>query len=183
MQQSREFYGKGSLADELDFALFESDERREARQQARKEAIRQAQVKKNREKQAAQAKKHSKTIDQPKTIFDRYGRFNVIAVISIAVMFIVLLAIMVANQQKVNDITNDIKDKTDELTVLEQDYEVMRITFESKMSDAAIEQYAIEVLGMQHRENNQTEYLNIDNVDIFEDCEGKRSSIFFWNNN
>lgn len=182
MQQSREYYGKGTLAEELDFALFEVDERARARslarEEERREARRQEQIKKNRAKQAAEGRKKNQVL----TIVDKYGKFQVAAVIAAALLFITLLVIMVANQQKVNDITHDIKNKTAELTVLEQDYEVMKISFDSKMSDAAIEQYAIEVLGMQHRESNQTEYLSIDNNDVFEDCEGKRSSIFFWNN-
>lgn len=180
MQQSKEFYGKGSLAEEFDFGMFEINEMLEAKAQARqkkKEAERQAKMKANRAQQAARGKKHN----QPLTIVDKYGKFRVAMVVFMALMIITLLAIMVGNQQKVNDITHDIKNKTTELTVLEQDYEVMKISFESKMSDAAIEQYAIKELGMQHRENYQTEWLSINNDDVFEDCDTGRT-IFFWNN-
>ncbi len=182
MQQSKEYYGKGSLAEEFDFGMFEHNEwleaKAQARAQARKEAARQERIKQNRAKQAAQGKKHNQVL----TIVDKYGKFQVAAVLFAAVLFILLLGIMVANGQKVNDLTHDIKDKTAELTVLEQDYEVMKIAFESKMSDAAIEQYAINKLGMQHRENYQTEWLSINNNDVFEDCDDGRDGIFFWNN-
>ncbi len=178
MQQSREYYVKGTMAEELDFALFEVDETRMAREKKRKEAAEQERKKKNREQQAEQGRKKN----QPLTIVDKYGRFQVALVLIAAVMFIALLGIMVANQQKINDINHDIKNKTAELTLLEQDYEVMSISFESKMSDAAIEQYAINVLGMQRRENNQTEWLNLHNTDVFENCDSGNSSIFYWRN-
>ncbi len=178
MQHSREYYVKGTMAEELDFALFEVDEARAERDRKRKEANRQEKMKKNREKQAEQGRKKN----QPLTIVDKYGKFQVALVLIAAVMFIALLGLMVANQQKINDINHDIKNKTAELTVLEQDYEVMKISFESKMSDAAIEQYAINELGMQHRENNQTEWLSLNNKDVFEDCGSGRSSIFYWKN-
>ncbi len=182
MQQSKEYYGKGSLAEEFDFGMFEHNEwlekKAQERTQARKEAARQARIKENRAKQAAQGRKHNQVL----TIVDRYGRFQVAAVLFVAVLFVLLLGIMVANGQKVNDLTHDIKNKNAELTVLEQDYEVMKISFESKMSDAAIEQYAAQVLGMQRRENYQTEWLSINNDDVFETCEDSHKGIFFWNN-
>lgn len=186
MQQSKEYYGKGSLAEEFDFGMFEhgawldkkAQERAETRNREKREAARQAKMKENRAKQAEQGRRHNQVL----TIVDKYGRFQVAAVIFAAVLFIVLLAMMVANGQKVNDLTHDIKDKKAEITVLEQDYEVMKIAFESKMSDAAIEQYAIKELGMQRRENYQTEWLSINNSDVFESCGNGHDGIFFWNN-
>ncbi len=186
MQQTREYYGKGSLAEEFDFGMFEYNQwleeraqaRTQARREAKREAARQEQMKQNRAKQAEQGRKHNQVL----TIVDKYGKFQVAMVLAAAITFIFLLGMMVANGQKVNDLTHDIKNKTAELTVLEQDYEVMKIAFESKMSDAAIEQYAVEKLGMQRRENYQTEWLSINNNDVFEECKNSHEGIFFWNN-
>lgn len=179
MQHSGEYYSKGSIAEEYDFAMFENNERLAKKDAARKETQRQERMKKNREEQAQQGRRHNQVL----TIIDKHGKLRVAMVLLMAVVFTILVGIMIANGQKVNDINHDIDDLNTELALLEQDYEVMKITFESKMSDAAIEQYATEVLGMQHRDNNQIEWLKLNDSDVFEDCSTGTTSIFRWGNN
>ncbi len=180
MQQSGEYYSKGSMAERYDFAMFEKAESLAKRDEARKETKRKELMKKkNREEQAERGRRHNQVL----TIVDKYGKLRVVTVLLIAIVFITLVGMMVANGQKVNDINHDIDDLNTELTLLEQDYEVMRISFESKMSDAAIEQYATEVLGMQRCDNNQIECLKLNDSDVFEDCGTGTTSIFHWGNN
>lgn len=180
MQQSGEYYSKGSVAERYDFAMFERGEKLLREDEARrKERNRQESIRKNREEQAQSGRRHNQTV----TIVDKYGKLRVATVTLIVAVFIALVGIMVANGETVNGINHDIDDLNDELTVLEQEYEVMKITFDSKMSDAAIEKYATEILGMQRRENNQTECLRLNDSNSFEDCGNGSSSIFHWGNN
>ncbi len=177
--QTGEYYSKGSAAEKYDFDFFERTEKILRESEAKQEERSRRENERRREEQVRYVKHHNKTA----TITDKYGKLRVATVALIASVFIVLVGIMVANGETVNSINHDIDDLNDELTMLEQDYEVMKITFDSKMSDAAIEKYATEKLGMQRRENNQTECLRLNNFDSFEDCGNGTSSIFRWGNN
>ena len=171
MSKHVEYYSVDSLAREYDFALFAQNDKRVDAARAREKAA----AKRRQQEAHRQKEQEERSRKKVKTIVDKYGKKNVILVSSFVAMFVVTLLLLVVNSQKVNDLTDDIKKKNETLTGLEQEYEAMKVSFDSKMSDAVIEEYAISVLGMQHRENNQTEWLNLNNNDIFESCTDRKT--------
>lgn len=171
MSKNVEYYSIDSLAREYDFALFTQSAKAADAAMAREKAA----EKRRQQEEMRQRSREEKARKKVNTIVDKYGRRNVILASSFIAMLLITLLLLVANSQKVNDLTDEIKKKNETLTGLEQEYEAMRVSFDSKMSDAVIEEYAINVLGMQHRENNQTEWLNLNNNDIFESCTDKKT--------
>lgn len=164
-----EYYSTDSLAREFDFGLFEQTKQRvEKKQQVAHRAD-------ERKRKAQQAQRLAAKNDvQVNTLVDSVGKKKVVRASALIGAFMIVLGMLVVNSQRLNDITTEITEKNEKLVSLEQEYEAMKVKFDSKMSDASIEEYATKVLGMQRRENNQTEWLNLDDNDLFEDCSAGR---------
>ena len=86
--------------------------------------------------------------------------FGIIAVIAVTVLL--------KGQVQHLELTREIEEANAELINLEQEYEALKIKFDTKMSDSAVEEYAVSVLGMQKRENSQTDYISLGVDNVFE---------------
>lgn len=96
----------------------------------------------------------------------REARNKFAKLLALGIILVIALTMLVGTRVDYHELTVDIENANQKLTGLEQDYEALRLEFDNKMSDTAVEEYAVSVLGMQKRENSQTEYisLNVDNV-------------------
>ena len=94
------------------------------------------------------------------------------ALLSLAVMLLV-----VSNMEN-HELTAQIEIANAQLQLKQQDYEAMCVEFDTKMSDAAVEEYAETVLGMQKRENSQTEWISLGSGDVFETTQPAKDSLW-----
>ena len=88
--------------------------------------------------------------------------------VAVVALGLLIVAIVIAGSAQTSKLTRMIEEKNAALVELQQDYEAMSIQHETKMSDSAVEEYAIEVLGMQKRESSQTNYVPLGSGDSFE---------------
>jgi len=98
----------------------------------------------------------------------REARNRLVRVLAVAVIAVIAITMLVGNRVDYHELTMEIEEASRTLTELEQDYEALRLEFDNKMSDTAVEEYAVNVLGMQKRENSQTEYISLEVGNVFE---------------
>lgn len=98
----------------------------------------------------------------------RFGVSTVIAAAVLSMTFITVCCLLVASGQRLNDLSNEITEREAQLVLLQQDYEGLKLSYESDLNDAKVEEYAVRVLGMQKRESSQTEQLLLSENDVFE---------------
>lgn len=96
----------------------------------------------------------------------RKSRSMLVTVLAVTILFVIAVTMLVSSHVASYELTLDIEKANARLTGLEQDYEALSIKYDTKMSDAVVEERAINELGMQKRDNSQTNYLtlNVDNV-------------------
>lgn len=95
--------------------------------------------------------------------------------IAVGMIFTCALAMLISSRMEYHELTQEINSANRQLELLQQDYEGLRVTFETKMSNSAIEEYAADVLGMQKRESSQTEWISLGGGDVFEYTGGDES--------
>lgn len=88
--------------------------------------------------------------------------------IAIGMIFTCALGMLISSRMEYHELTQEVNSANRQLELLQQDYEGLRVTFETKMSNSAIEEYATDVLGMQKRESSQTEWISLGGGDVFE---------------
>ncbi len=88
--------------------------------------------------------------------------------LAIGMFIIIAFAMLIGGRADYLEVTRQIELAKADLTELEQEYEVLKVKFDTKMSDSAVEEYAVNVLGMQKRENSQTEYISLNVGNVFE---------------
>lgn len=88
--------------------------------------------------------------------------------LAIGIICVIGITMLVGSRVDYHELVMEIEKANAQLTELEQDYEAMRLEFDNKMSDTAVEEYAVNVLGMQKRENSQTEYISLNVGNVFE---------------
>ena len=98
----------------------------------------------------------------------REANIRLARVLAIGIIVVIAITMLVSNRVDYYELTMDIEEANRTLTELEQDYEALRLEFDNKMSDTAVEEYAVNVLGMQKRENSQTEYISLNVGNVFE---------------
>ncbi len=98
----------------------------------------------------------------------REARSRLVRILAFAIIAVIAVTMLVSNRVDYHELTMEIEAASRTLTELEQDYEALRLEFDNKMSDTAVEEYAVNVLGMQKRENSQTEYISLNVGNVFE---------------
>lgn len=130
----------------------------------------------------AQAKKNSSKSRKPGTSAkaptsleeerERIARHETITklarVLVVGMLAAIAVTVFIGNRVEDLELTRQIENANATLVGLQQDYEALRVDFDNKMSDAAVEEYAVNVLGMQKRENGQTEYISLGVGSVFE---------------
>lgn len=129
--------------------------------------------------------KHTSSLKMPKA-FNSFNSLNSkelkwiatagMAFCALAVFF----TISINYQAKENELTSAIEKSEAELTSLQNDYDGLMVQYDTKMSDAAIEEYAKNTLGMQKRENFQLEWITIGEEDDFENENTKNGGFVDW---
>ncbi len=154
---ANETYSYGSSAIDLD--LFAERERYKRKNPIKKK------TKKNtpKKKTAAAAAKAQST-----TAVASLDHAELIRSICIAAITAITLTLLIISQVRSHELTRDIERTNGMLVALQQDYDAIQADFNSRMSDTAVEEYAINVLGMQKREYSQTEYISLGTGDVFE---------------
>lgn len=85
----------------------------------------------------------------------------------VAIIAVFLMAAMNCQLRK-NETVQQINECRKELQNLVNDYNGIKVKYDSRMNDTAIEVYARTHLGMQHRENYQVTWIEIDGDDEFD---------------
>ncbi len=88
--------------------------------------------------------------------------------VAMGIIFAVAVGVLLSCQMEQHELMQEISAASAQLEELEQEYLDMSVAFETKMSNSAIEEYAVSELGMQKRENSQTEWVSIGGGDVFE---------------
>ena len=108
---------------------------------------------------------------RPATKTDARRRINtglVIRAVAMGAVMVFFFTMLVISQVSSHELTRSIQEKQNELLTLRQEYDIMMDTFNTEMSDSAIEEYAAENFGMQRCESSQTEYVSLDSDEYFE---------------
>ena len=98
----------------------------------------------------------------------REARNRLVRILAFAIIAVIAITMLVNDRVNYHELTMEIETASKKLIALEQDYEALRLEFDNKMSDTAVEEYAVNVLGMQKRENSQTEYISLNVGNVFE---------------
>lgn len=98
----------------------------------------------------------------------REARSRFVRVLALGILVVIVVTMLISSRVDYHELTMEIDDANKTFTELEQDYEALRVKFDTKMSDAAVEEYAVNELGMQKRENSQTEYISLNVGNVFE---------------
>ncbi len=98
----------------------------------------------------------------------RIGRTRLARILALGIFMVIVFTMLIGSRVDYHELTMEIEAASKELTELEQDYEALRVKFDTKMSDAAVEEYAVNELGMQKRESSQTEYISLNVSNVFE---------------
>ena len=88
--------------------------------------------------------------------------------VAIGIIFAVAVGALLSCRMEYHELMQEISAANSTLSELQQDYNDLSVSFETKMSNSAIEEYATDVLGMQKRDNSQTEWVTIGGGDVFE---------------
>ena len=85
-----------------------------------------------------------------------------------AVMAVLVLSLVVYPKVQQATIMSDINKLNDQVMILESENVRMQTAIESKSALKAVEDYAVDVLGMQKLDKSQIEYLSIENGNVID---------------
>lgn len=85
-----------------------------------------------------------------------------------AVMAVLVLSLVVYPKVQQATVMSDINKLNDQVMILESENVRMQTAIESKSALKAVEDYAIDVLGMQKLDKSQIEYLSIENGNVID---------------
>jgi len=98
--------------------------------------------------------------------------------VAILMIIVIGVGVLLNCQMQHYELLQEISTANATLSELQQDYVDLSVTYESKMSNSAIEEYATTVLGMQKRDDDHTEYVTLGGGDVFEST--TNDGIFEW---
>ncbi len=158
------YESNGSAA--YDFSLFEG----RAVSYSARSTQRKNQQKKTKSSKTAQSQ--TKNASRSSSKAGQIDRKQLARGVAIGIIFAVAVGALLSCQVEYHELLQEISAANRNLTELQQDYTDLSVAFESKMSNSAIEEYATDVLGMQKRDNSQTEWVTIGGGDVFEYTDG-----------
>lgn len=85
-----------------------------------------------------------------------------------AVMAVLVLSLVVYPKVQQATVMSDINKLDDQVMILESENVRMQTAIESKSALKAVEDYAVDVLGMQKLDKSQIEYLSIENGNVID---------------
>lgn len=85
-----------------------------------------------------------------------------------AIMAVLVLSLVVYPKVQQATIMSDINKLNDQVMILESENVRMQTAIESKSALKAVEDYAVDVLGMQKLDKSQIEYLSIENGNVID---------------
>ncbi len=85
-----------------------------------------------------------------------------------AVMAVLVLSLVVYPKVQQATVMSDINKLNDKVMILESENVRMQTAIESKSALKAVEDYAVDVLGMQKLDKSQIEYLSIENGNVID---------------
>lgn len=87
-------------------------------------------------------------------------------VLGIVAALVITLMVMGGVQQ--HEYTQRIEDATAQLNELSNDYEALRVEYETQLGASAVEEYAVNNIGMQKVQTSQITWVTVERGDIFE---------------
>jgi cell division protein FtsL len=120
--------------------------------------------------------KHTSSLKMPKA-FNSFNAKELKIIVSACLAFGVLavfFSVSIYYQSRENELTTAIEQSESELVTLQNDYDGLMVQYDTRMSDAAIEEYAENTLGMQKRENFQLEWITVGDEDDFDNENTKK---------
>lgn len=97
--------------------------------------------------------------------------------VAVGILFVCAVAMLISSRMEYHELTQEVSAASERLEMLQHDYEGLRVTVDNKMSNSAIEKYAVETLGMQKREGSQTESISLGSGDFYEYSNGSNSRL------
>lgn len=85
-----------------------------------------------------------------------------------AIMAVLVLSLVVYPKVQQATVMSDINKLNDQVMILESENVRMQTAIESKSALKAVEDYAVDVLGMQKLDKSQIEYLSIENGNVID---------------
>ncbi|MBE6764289.1 MAG: hypothetical protein IJP10_02520 [Clostridia bacterium] len=79
-----------------------------------------------------------------------------------------LITFMVAGGVQQHEYTQRIDDANAVLNELNNDYEALRVEYETRLGASAVEEYAVNNIGMQKVQNSQITWVTVEKGDVFE---------------
>lgn len=125
-------------------------------------------AKKSRSRTRSKTKTPQRDMAEKERRAAREARGRLARILACGIAAFIAVAMLISSRVEFHELTLEIDKADKQLVLLEQDYEALRVTFDNKMSDTAVEEYAMSELHMQRRENSQTEYISLGVGDIFE---------------
>lgn len=87
--------------------------------------------------------------------------------LSVGLLF-TFMALNLNYDARANELANTIAKREQELKTLQNDYEGLKVKYDTRMNDTAIQEYAEKELGMQKRENFQIHWIDVGENNEFE---------------
>ena len=129
-------------------------------------AVRGASAAGRSEEEIREEKERARIAKEKKAAHDKKVTTVVVTVMSIALL--VSLSMMAVLGGRLHDYKSTIDKKTAALEDLDNNYEGLRIEYEYILGTPAIEEYAINSIGMQKMQSSQIYWVTVDRGDLFE---------------
>lgn len=126
-----------------------------------------------KEKSLTKQRRSEKVKNAVATAVRAGDRAKVIRGVVCVIAALTIITTLVVSSAQNYDLLVEINKTEETLMSLEHEYEALMLEFDTKMSNAAVEEYASTVLGMQKRENSQTEWIDLGTGDVFEYTAGR----------
>ena len=119
----------------------------------------------HREHDESRREKARKMAEEIRKLTANKAKLGLTILLCAMAIILIFAAVMSSNQH--HEMTREIARIEAKIKIAEQDNEAMRLSFEQKMSNHKVEEYARDVLGMRKREHCQTEWISLQDGDIF----------------
>lgn len=163
-----------STSTAFDFELFDRRRRDEKRKRELEQRRQESSTTKSKKKSASGRKKKTSSkgdaapeVRSQLAFIKELSPLNKVIVVVVSVCAVACVVMCLVSNSRLAAITADYDALEHELTAARHEYEAMEVEFESKMSDSAVEDYAVNVLGMQKRQNAQTRRVTIKTGEAF----------------
>lgn len=103
---------------------------------------------------------------------------NVVVATAISAVVIGVVGVTLTSRVQLNEMNSVINQKQEELSTLKEEHERLKTELSSKTSAQAVEDYAVNELGMQKVDPHQIQYITVEDGDKVEVNEADEPNVF-----